>query len=144
LVDLADTHQNVSDGVHVASAAGGWGAVVHGFAGMRDEDGNITFDPRLPVGWAGVTFALTVRGSRVRVTVRQDELRLTLETGDVVDVAVRGETVTVRQGAPVVVPLDGHGPRLAGEPPPTALAGLRRPDGSVVTPSVPHFSGPNG
>jgi alpha,alpha-trehalose phosphorylase len=144
IVDLADSHQNVADGVHVASAAGVWSAVVHGFAGMRDDDGEITFDPRLPVGWAGVTFPLTLRGSRVRVTVRQDELRLVLETGSPVAVAVRGEGVTVRPGAPVTVPLDGQGPRLDGAPPPVALVGLRQPDGTVVAPSVPHYSGPNG
>ena len=47
-VDLANLHGNTSDGVHVASTGGVWNALVYGFAGMRDYNGVITFDPRLP------------------------------------------------------------------------------------------------
>ena len=52
-VDLADLHGNTTDGVHVASTGGVWNALVYGFGGMRDYDGNITFDPRLPGRLAG-------------------------------------------------------------------------------------------
>ncbi len=145
LVDLADLHGNTSDGVHVASAAGVWAAAVHGFGGMRPrDDGRLELDPRLPQGWAGLTFPLTVRGSRVRVTVRPDELVLALEAGGELEVLVRGEPVRAGSGAPVVVPLEGQGPRIPGRPRPLALQGMRRPDGSIVTASVPHHSGPNG
>ena len=144
LVDLEDLHGNAADGVHVASAAGVWGAVVNGFGGMRDHYGDITLDPRLPVGWASLTFRLTLRGSRVRVEVRQDEVRLAIEAGESVDLAVRGEKLTVRAGTPITVPLDGQGSRIDGGPKPIALQGTRREDGSIVTASVPHFSGPNG
>ena len=56
LVDLADVAGNVSDGVHIASAAGSWMALVFGFGGVRDFDGQLTIDPRLPraVPLAGV------------------------------------------------------------------------------------------
>ncbi len=47
-VDLADLHNNTSDGVHVASTGGVWSGLVSGFGGMRDHDGVLTFDPRLP------------------------------------------------------------------------------------------------
>lgn len=144
LVDLQDLHGNASDGVHVASAAGVWGAVVNGFGGMRDHYGEITLDPRLPVGWSGITFRLTIRGSRLRVEVRQDEVRLEIEAGESVDLAVRGEKIVVRAGEPVTVPLDGQGPRIDGAPRPVALEGMRREDGSIVTASVPHFGGTSG
>ncbi len=144
LVDLQDLHGNASDGVHVASAAGVWGAVVNGFGGMRDHYGEITLDPRLPVGWSGITFHLTIRGSRLRVEVRQDEVRLEIEAGESVDLAVRGEKIVVRAGEPVTVPLDGQGPRIDGAPRPVALEGMRREDGSIVTASVPHFGGTSG
>lgn len=143
-VDLADLHGNTPEGVHVASAAGIWAVLVNGFGGMRDHDGVMVFDPRLPEGWEAVTFRLTARGARIRVTVRQDSLELALEAGERFVASVRGQHVEVRPGAPVVVPLDGQGPRIGGEPEPVALRGTRRPDGSVVTASVPHTSGPNG
>ena len=52
-VDLADLHGNTSDGVHVASTAGVWNILAYGFGGMRDYNGMITFDPRLPESWTG-------------------------------------------------------------------------------------------
>lgn len=143
-VDLADLHGNTPEGVHVASAAGIWAVLVNGFGGMRDHDGVMVFDPRLPEGWEAVTFRLTARGARIRVTVRQDSLELALVAGERFVASVRGQHVEVRPGAPAIVPLDGQGPRIGGEPEPVALRGTRRPDGSVVTASVPHTSGPNG
>ena len=47
-VDLADLHGNATDGVHVASTAGIWNCLAYGFGGMRDYNGIVTFDPRLP------------------------------------------------------------------------------------------------
>ncbi|MDR1790691.1 MAG: glycoside hydrolase family 65 protein [Propionibacteriaceae bacterium] len=61
-VDLADLHHNTADGVHLASAGGVWLALVAGFAGMRDSDGEIRFDPHLPPGWKSLMFSLTVGG----------------------------------------------------------------------------------
>ena len=68
-VDLADLHGNASDGVHVASTGGVWAALVYGFGGMRDYNGLITFDPRLPASWPRLQFKITLRGCRLRVVV---------------------------------------------------------------------------
>jgi alpha,alpha-trehalose phosphorylase len=68
-VDLANTHGNTADGVHIASAAGVWAAVVHGFAGLVDEGGALSIDPRLPAAWTGCAFHLTRHGLRLRVEV---------------------------------------------------------------------------
>jgi alpha,alpha-trehalose phosphorylase len=37
LIDLQDIHQNSRDGLHIASLAGAWIALVAGFGGMRDH-----------------------------------------------------------------------------------------------------------
>ena len=144
-VDLADLHRNTSDGAHVASAAGVWGTLVNGFGGMRDDHvHDPSFDPRLPADWAALTFRITLRGTRVRVTVRQDSISFAVESGDRFAATVRGTPVTATaDGGEVTVPLDGQGPRIPGEPDPVAVRGTRRPDGSMVTASVPHYTGPN-
>ncbi|MCH8611790.1 glycoside hydrolase family 65 protein [Arsenicicoccus dermatophilus] len=137
-VDLADLHRNTSDGVHIASAGGVWAALVYGFAGMRDYHGDITFDPRLPEDWPELTFPIRVRGTRVRVTVRQDSIGFEVEEGDALEVAVRGEHHEVRAGAPVTVPLAGQGPRrrsLEGTHP---VIGDLRADGTIITAGVPN------
>src|SRR5437868_7465427 len=50
LIDLRDVEHNTSDGVHMASLAGAWIALVAGFGGMRAGAGALTFSPRLPDG----------------------------------------------------------------------------------------------
>ncbi|WP_448062205.1 glycoside hydrolase family 65 protein [Cellulomonas hominis] len=136
-VDLADLHANTSDGVHVASAGGVWSALVAGFGGMRDHQGEISLDPRLPELWSGLVFRLTLRGTRVRVDIRPDHLTLTVEDGDTATLAVRGQRFTVEAGRPVTVPLADQGPRLIGAPTARDIEGSRRADGTVITSSVP-------
>ena len=134
-VDLADLHGNTSDGVHVASTGGVWNALVFGFGGMRDYNGVITFDPRLPADWDRLTYRIMLRGTRVKVSVLPDSISFEVEEGDTAELAVRGEPVTVRAGAPVTVPLDGQGPLIDGEP--TLHSGERRQDGTLIIASVP-------
>ncbi|HEY0186467.1 MAG TPA: glycosyl hydrolase family 65 protein [Cellulomonas sp.] len=135
-VDLADLHHNTADGVHVASLGGVWSALACGFGGMRDHEGVVSLDPRLPDVWDALVFRLTLRGVRVRVDVRHTELRLTVEQGDAATLVVRGERVTVTADGPVVVPL-APAPRLIGAPTVRDIEGNRRADGTLMTASVP-------
>ena len=48
LMDLRDVEHNTSDGVHMASLAGAWMALVAGFGGMRAGAGALAFSPRCP------------------------------------------------------------------------------------------------
>ena len=48
LVDLNDLAGNSDHGVHIASMAGTWTAVVVGFGGMRCDSTGLRFAPRLP------------------------------------------------------------------------------------------------
>jgi alpha,alpha-trehalose phosphorylase len=111
-VDLADLHHNTGDGVHIASAGGVWNALVYGFGGMRDHNGVITFDPRLPDGWKSLRFAFQLQGSRVRAELTPDRLVLRLEEGLGGMVSVRGQEIEVVGSEPVQIPLFGQGPRL--------------------------------
>jgi alpha,alpha-trehalose phosphorylase len=140
-VDLADLHGNTTDGVHIASTGGIWGALVNGFGGMRDHGGRLTFNPRLPVEWDRLTYRITVRGSRVRVDLAQDSLTFTVETGDGLDAWVHNQLIEVRPGEPTVVPLPHQGPRMSGHAPTTSdIQGTLRADGSVITASIPTIS----
>ncbi len=137
-VDLANLHANAPEGLHVASSGGTWSALVFGFGGMRDYDGRLTFDPRLPVDWEALSFRVTWQGSRLRATVTRDALELEAETGDGAQVGVRGEVVKVVPGETVRIALDGQGPVRPGSPGLRALSGNRREDGTLITARVPH------
>ena len=64
LMDLRDLEHNTRDGVHVASLAGSWLALVCGFGGLRDHGGELTFAPRLPTAMQSLTFTHSVAGRR--------------------------------------------------------------------------------
>lgn len=136
-VDLADLHSNARDGVHIASTGGVWNALVHGFAGLRDHGGTITFDPRLPVEWNAMEFPLNVRGSQLRVRLEKETLGLTVLSGDPLEVTVRGDRFTVAVDEPVEVPLEHQGPQLRSLTGSHPVTGDRRADGSIITASVP-------
>ena len=63
LMDLRDLEHNTRDGVHIASLAGTWIALVSGFGGLRHEDGTVSFAPRLPDGLARIAFCLVDQGA---------------------------------------------------------------------------------
>ena len=136
-VDLANLHSNTPDGVHVAAAGGVWSALVYGFGGLRDHGPVPRFDPRLPDSWPSLTFRLTFKGTRLRVTVRKEAIAFTIEEGISITVDVRGTHVNVMPGVEQVVPLDGQGPRIDGAPDPARFFGTLRADGSVITASLP-------
>ncbi|MDF1605186.1 glycosyl hydrolase family 65 protein [Nocardioides sp. YIM 152315] len=137
-VDLADLHHNTVDGLHVASTGGVWSALVHGFGGMRDYGGELSFDPRLPQGWPSLTFRLCWRGTRMLVELGQEQVRFSISSGEgKVPVTVRGTPYDVTPGAPVVVPLPDQGDRIDGLLGDRPVIGGTRADGSTITAGVP-------
>src|SRR5439155_1103254 len=69
LMDLHDLEHNARDGLHIASLAGSWIALVAGFGGMRDHGGQLSFCPQLPPGIGRLSFALRWRGATVHLTI---------------------------------------------------------------------------
>lgn len=100
-VDLADTAGNLRDGVHVASAAGTWMAVVYGFGGYRWRSAVPEFSPMLPSGARRLRFPLLLRGSRLHVDIEEATVTYEVELGDPVTARHRGEEFTVSIGSPV-------------------------------------------
>lgn len=135
-VDLADLHHNAADGVHVASIGGVWNALVCGFGGFRDYIGTFTIDPRLPEVWEGLTYRVTLKGTRVRVDVVQGEVTLTVEDGDHADLVVCGSEVTVTADESITLTIP-EPPRLIGSPEVRDIEGTRRADGTRMTATVP-------
>lgn len=103
LVDLCDVQGNVSDGAHVASAAGAWMAMVFGFGGVRDFDGVLTIDPHLPARWGSLAFSLRFHGRQLRIHLTHDVETYLLEDGEPLEVVVRGRRHLLSRDAPLEV-----------------------------------------
>ena len=119
LMDLADLEHNTRDGLHIASLAGTWMALVAGFGGMRRSNaGGPAFAPRLPENFHRLAFTLQLLGRRLRVEICADKATYTLLEGPPLTIRHHGEELTVRTTDPAVrsVPLPPQRP-APGQPP---------------------------
>ncbi len=126
-MDLHDLEHNTRDGLHIASLAGAWIALVAGFGGMRDHDGRLIFAPRLPDGITRLAFTITHRGRRLRVDTDGARATYTLtDHGSELEIMHHGTPVLVRTGVPATVPVPPAHPAVCPAPPP-GRAPRRRP-----------------
>ena len=95
LMDLQDREHNTRDGLHMASLAGAWTALVSGFGGMRSSEGRLTFAPRLPPGIVRLSFRMRYQGRIVHVETEAAKARYTLLAGDPLPIRHHGSEVTL-------------------------------------------------
>ncbi|HWH11091.1 MAG TPA: glycosyl hydrolase family 65 protein [Solirubrobacteraceae bacterium] len=108
-IDLANLAGNTADGVHVASCGGVWMALVNGFGGLRDPNGDdVHFKPRLPADWQAMRFRLIVRGSRLEVEMTPDATTYRLLDGPPIPIVSDGIEVTLTGEQPVTLPAALH------------------------------------
>ncbi|NNG38700.1 glycoside hydrolase family 65 protein [Flexivirga sp. ID2601S] len=106
LMDLRDLEHNTKDGVHVASLAGAWLALVCGFGGLRDYHGELSFAPTLPEAITRLAFTVRWHGCKIRVEVTHDHTTYHLEDGPDAHTEVKhyGKKFLLRTGKPVSKP----------------------------------------
>jgi alpha,alpha-trehalose phosphorylase len=98
LMDLRDLENNTRDGLHMASLAGAWVALIDGFAGLRRQDGTVAFAPRLPPTITRLKFTVLVRGQRLRVEVTGASARYLMVDGDPLEIAHHGTPLKLTAG----------------------------------------------
>ncbi|MBO0845189.1 MAG: beta-phosphoglucomutase family hydrolase [Nocardioides sp.] len=101
-VDLADTAGNLRDGLHLASAAGTWMAVVYGFGGYRWRTRE--FSPMLPTRAQQIRFPLRLQGSVLEVSIEPDLVTYSIRSGEPVTARHQGKEFTAAIGQPVTFP----------------------------------------
>lgn len=101
LIDLNDLHMNTRDGLHVASLAGTWMALVGGFGGMRHNGDTLSFVPRLPENLSRLAFRMEIWGRRLRVEITSGGTTYTLLAGDSMSILHHGEVVFLEPGVPL-------------------------------------------
>ncbi len=128
LVDLRNLHGNTEDGLHMASLAGGWSALVEGFGGLRVVGEVLTVDPQLPDGLTRLDYRIRWRGERLLVQVSRDTVRCSLRErdGGAVSLRLAGEDVVVTATEPVERPWERRQPLLPRPEQPPGRAPLPR------------------
>lgn len=126
LMDLANLENNTRDGVHIASLAGSWIALVAGFGGMREHDGSLFFSPRLPQGLTRIAFGILFRGRHLQVDITGNATSYRLGAGDGLRIFHFGEAAEIPSNTAISRPT-----------PPRVHGGSGAP-----TPSQPHGRAP--
>lgn len=84
--DLYDLHNNVKNGVHIASMAGSWQCIVFGFAGMREIDGVLNFKPSAPDKYKKIEFYINFKGRNIKIKLRENKASYELLSGDDIEI----------------------------------------------------------
>lgn len=128
MIDLRDLHHNTRDGLHMASLGGAWAAMVAGFGGLRDDEGVLELNPRLPDGISRLRFRLRWRNFRLTVDADHDEVIYTLRDGPRGELLIRhgGEDLQLQSRQPTTVPVNHCRPLLPTPAQPPGREPLRR------------------
>ena len=95
LVDLNNLAGNSDHGMHIASMAGTWTAVVAGFGGMQMDANGLKFAPRLPPALSRISFGLLWQGRCIRVEMRPEEAEYRLVSGPPMRLRHHGEPLAL-------------------------------------------------
>ena len=127
LMDLDDLENNTRDGLHIASLAGTWTALVAGFGGMRRASSGqlapgsantLEFTPRLPEKLRRLAFNLQVRDRCLRVEVHATAVMYTLLAGPSLRIGHYGESLTLAADESRSREIPAVKPRPAPDQPP--------------------------
>ena len=106
LVNLADLTHDTDQGLHIASLAGAWSALVAGFGGLRHlDDGGLAFAPRLPEALTRITFRLRWRGRRLRVQITPGQAEYRLLDGAELELKHHDQPITLTTNSPAAAPI---------------------------------------
>ncbi|MGV9802717.1 glycoside hydrolase family 65 protein [Mycobacterium sp. NPDC003449] len=128
LIDLRDLHRNTRDGLHMASLAGAWTALVAGFGGLRDDEGILSLDPQLPDGISCLRFRLRWKDFRLTVDAHHGEVTYTLRDGPDGTLSIRhaGRPLDLTTRAATTVAVTPRHPSLPPPPQPPGREPVRR------------------
>lgn len=102
-LDLANTHGNTADGVHLANSGGIWNAIVIGMAGISFGVNGIKM---APTGWCigdEMSMRLPLRSSLLELTIRKEGTTVHLHAGEPISLITQQGEVSVDK-TPIFVP----------------------------------------
>jgi len=94
-LDLDDYNHEVHEGLHITSMAGTWLSIVQGFGGMRNFDGKLSFNPRIPKNWKSYSFKIKYRDHTIKVFKNHEGCKFYNESDSPVNITVSGQEITI-------------------------------------------------
>jgi len=102
-LDLANTHGNTGDGVHLANSGGIWSAVITGMAGLTLRADGVEL---APTGWCigdQVSALVHIRESLLQLTIRPEGTTIELKDGEPIAL-ITNDRSTAIDATPIFIP----------------------------------------
>lgn len=95
-LDLDDTNDDTSDGLHITSMSGSWLGLTQGFAGIKTARGMFELDPYLPEQLKSYAFKVIYQGRILRIEVNRKSAAVSKLSGDDLPIVLYGKTYVVK------------------------------------------------
>ncbi|ACL70828.1 glycoside hydrolase family 65 protein [Halothermothrix orenii] len=110
-IDLYNTNKAVSGGtfiggIHTAACGAAWQMVVFGFAGLKIDNDNLSFNPVLPSKWDEINFPLQYKNNRFNVVITKSQLKVksSEENKETQKIRYKDDLTEIRPGDEVIIP----------------------------------------
>lgn len=71
-IDMGQQMSSSDEGIHAASLGGIWQTVVYGYGGVRNLEGTLRIEPKLPDNWEQLQFSIYWQGCKLTISVTND------------------------------------------------------------------------
>ena len=102
-LDLDDYNNELEQGLHITSMAGGWLAIVRGFAGMQILEGLMSFSPTIPQKWNSYTFKINFRGRTLQLCINKRNIEVRLIKGPSLKIKVYEKEYILEENNPAII-----------------------------------------
>ena len=102
-LDLDDYNNELEQGLHITSMAGGWLAIVRGFAGMQVLEGLMSFSPTIPQKWNSYTFKINFRGRTLQLCINKRNIEVRLIKGPSLKIKVYEKEYILEENNPAII-----------------------------------------
>lgn len=102
-LDLDDYNNELEQGLHITSMAGGWLAIVRGFAGMQVLEGLMSFSPTIPQKWNSYIFKINFRGRTLQLCINKRNIEVRLIKGPSLKIKVYEKEYILEENNPAII-----------------------------------------
>ena len=102
-LDLDDYNNELEQGLHITSMAGGWLAIVRGFAGMQVLEGLMSFSPTIPQKWNSYTFKINFRERTLQLCINKRNIEVKLIKGPSLKIKVYEKEYILEENNPAII-----------------------------------------
>ncbi len=94
-IDLGTNMKSCDNGIHSASIGGMLQAIIVGFGGIKNQNGEFNIEPNLPAQWNGLKYNFYLEGQKIQVTLDKEKIKFVKEEDKNVSFKFKGKLITL-------------------------------------------------